>query len=395
MSICGTPVTPGRCFWRNETSFLVVDPWHIPTTACEWWSCVSAGVNIYMSEHVWRWRFHLSMKTPRGNSDVIRMPCRQCVRPWWKFVAYGEWTKDDRSDSASFDVSELWRKGTFPSWSWFHGMSNAAGSTECICFRNNWMIAWRPADLVADRDWKPWTVNRTLNWLALYVVEYVGWDAAAYDTGVSGSFWQICGAEVGGGWGRSSVAMATASEDAVSWAWGLSSDGVFDFFVAGLSGGKDDSLKWSSSVFWCCRLMPLSGDVSCVWSLVRILVGSLVGLLMSLRWEGHQVLEGWGKWENRFSLSFLFNLNSNATFLLRIVLPTYVVTPRDWFRKRLNESVKSCLSDYLLTSRRSICQYLTNEYTTVFEEKGRTLLRSKGILGNQTLHLDVIQDCRC
>ena len=59
--------------------------------------------------------------------------------------------------------------------------------------------------------------------------------------------------------------------------------------------------------------------------------------------------------------------------------------------KRLNGK----LDEYLSSCSKNICNFLEQKYAVAFTEKGRTLLRSNGPVGNQQLHLDGNYDCTC
>ena len=61
----------------------------------------------------------------------------------------------------------------------------------------------------------------------------------------------------------------------------------------------------------------------------------------------------------------------------------------------LDKRLKGLLDEYLSSCSRNICTFLEQKYTVPFTEKGRTLLRSKGPVGNQKLHLDGKYDCTC
>ena len=61
----------------------------------------------------------------------------------------------------------------------------------------------------------------------------------------------------------------------------------------------------------------------------------------------------------------------------------------------MKKFVTSHLDQLLLESESNICRYLEKQFGDIYETKGKTLLRSKGIIGNQRLHLDGYPDCSC
>ena len=61
----------------------------------------------------------------------------------------------------------------------------------------------------------------------------------------------------------------------------------------------------------------------------------------------------------------------------------------------LDKRLNGMLEDYLCSCSKNICNFLEQKYAVPFSEKGRTLLRSKGSVGNQMLHTDGKYDCTC
>ena len=61
----------------------------------------------------------------------------------------------------------------------------------------------------------------------------------------------------------------------------------------------------------------------------------------------------------------------------------------------MNKFVTSHLDQYLTVCETNICKYLNMYFGGTYATKGKTLLRSKGVIGNQTLHLDGFPDCSC
>lgn len=61
----------------------------------------------------------------------------------------------------------------------------------------------------------------------------------------------------------------------------------------------------------------------------------------------------------------------------------------------LQKKLHGMLDDYLDVCQQNICLFLKEKYVAAFEQKGRTLLRSKGPIQNQILHLDGKPDCTC
>ena len=61
----------------------------------------------------------------------------------------------------------------------------------------------------------------------------------------------------------------------------------------------------------------------------------------------------------------------------------------------LDSVVKTYLKDFLNVARGKSCEFLKREFGSDYDEKGRTLLRSVGTLGNQKLHVDARLDCTC
>ena len=61
----------------------------------------------------------------------------------------------------------------------------------------------------------------------------------------------------------------------------------------------------------------------------------------------------------------------------------------------MKKFVTSSLDDYLEECQMNICKYLENQYGVNYNTMDRTLLRSKGSIGNQMLHLDGLPDCTC
>lgn len=55
----------------------------------------------------------------------------------------------------------------------------------------------------------------------------------------------------------------------------------------------------------------------------------------------------------------------------------------------------SAIDEHLLQCSKNICSFLGAKYMVSYTEKGRSLLRSKGGVGNQILHLDGNPDCEC
>ena len=53
------------------------------------------------------------------------------------------------------------------------------------------------------------------------------------------------------------------------------------------------------------------------------------------------------------------------------------------------------MNDFLKKCNDNICEYLSSKFKTAYELKGKTILRSKGIVGNQKLHVDGEPDCSC
>ena len=53
------------------------------------------------------------------------------------------------------------------------------------------------------------------------------------------------------------------------------------------------------------------------------------------------------------------------------------------------------MNDFLKECNQNICNYLSSKFRTDFELKGKTMLRSQGIVGNQKLHVDGEPDCSC
>jgi hypothetical protein len=55
----------------------------------------------------------------------------------------------------------------------------------------------------------------------------------------------------------------------------------------------------------------------------------------------------------------------------------------------------SAINEHLGKCSKNICSFLRTKYDISYTEKGRSLLRSKGRVGNQRLHLDGKPDCEC
>ena len=51
------------------------------------------------------------------------------------------------------------------------------------------------------------------------------------------------------------------------------------------------------------------------------------------------------------------------------------------------------MSDYVSQCERSIVSYLSNKYETDYEEKDKSLLMNKGIVGYQHIHVDAKPEC--